>query len=109
MARQSRPQRETIRRVMHEFEHGEMKAKGRPVKRRRRAIALVRGRRLEPPEPGREAPQPRPYRQRERQGAAGRRAGDHRTRAGLYEEARRRDIPGRSRMSKAELARALRR
>jgi curved DNA-binding protein CbpA len=31
------------------------------------------------------------------------------TRSDLYEEARRRDLPGRSRMSKAELAQALKR
>jgi hypothetical protein len=34
-------------------------------------------------------------------------AGGPKTRAELYEEARRRDIPGRSRMGRAELARAL--
>jgi hypothetical protein len=41
---------------------------------------------------------------RKRTGASG-----PKTRAELYEEARRRDIPGRSRMGRAELLRALRR
>ena len=34
-------------------------------------------------------------------------ARDHRTRAELYDEAKKRDVPGRSRMTKAELMRAL--
>jgi hypothetical protein len=44
---------------------------------------------------------------RRRGGAPGHRLED-RTRAQLYEEAKRRNIPGRSRMGKYELARALR-
>jgi hypothetical protein len=48
---------------------------------------------------------------RERRGATEKdrseRADDGQTRAELYAEAKRRDIPGRSRMSKGELERAL--
>jgi hypothetical protein len=44
---------------------------------------------------------------RERLGEAARKGGG-KTRAELYAEARRRDLPGRSRMSKSELERALR-
>ena len=45
MAKQSRPQRRTVGRVMHEFKHGELKSgrsgKGGKVKSRRQAIAIA--------------------------------------------------------------------
>lgn len=43
MARQSRAQRQTVRRVMHEHKHGELKtARGRrKVKSRRQAVAIA--------------------------------------------------------------------
>ena len=43
MARQSKPQKETISRVMHEFKHDELRigAKGPKVKNPKQAIAIV--------------------------------------------------------------------
>lgn len=40
MARQSRPQKETVGRVMHEFKHGELESHGRKVRNPKQAIAI---------------------------------------------------------------------
>ena len=41
MARQSRPQKKTVKRVMHEYKHGELKtSRGKKVKSRKQAIAI---------------------------------------------------------------------
>jgi hypothetical protein len=41
MAKQSRPQKKTMERVMHEFKHGELETRGgRKVKSRRQAVAI---------------------------------------------------------------------
>lgn len=123
MARQSGAQRKTVRRVMHEHKHGELKRKGgRKVRSRRQAIAIALreagASREESPRKNRQ--NLRKTKARERQGQTGearaegarpRRSAIRRgsTRADLYAEARKRNIPGRSRMSKAQLERALRR
>jgi hypothetical protein len=129
---QSPAQKETVERVMHEFKHGELKtARGqRKVKNRRQAIAIALNEagasRYESPK--KNARNLRRTKAKERRGETyrdeieGRRAtqksrvsarsngsrNDGETRAELYAEARRRNIPGRSRMNKAQLERALR-
>ena len=120
-SKQSPEQKETIERVMHEIKHGELSIRGgKKVKNPRQAIAIALheagASNQESPAKNRE--NLRKTKAKERQGAAasprerlgGRtaRASRAKTRAELYAEARRRDIPGRSRMSKAELERALR-
>jgi len=42
MAKQSRPQKKTMERVMHEYKHGELETRGgRKVKSRRQAVAIA--------------------------------------------------------------------
>ena len=78
-----------------------------------------RGRRLEIRQPEGAAAQFAPHKTKERRGETGQaaaegrrrsshgRSGDGKTRDELYREARRRDIPGRSKMNKQQLERAL--
>jgi hypothetical protein len=134
MAQQSKGQKETVGRVMHEFKHGELKIRGSGpnVKNRKQAIAIALH---EAGETNQETPQKnrenlRKTKAKERKGQTaeaeteGKRAqdrtlreysgaprnsrGGERSKAQLYAEARKKDIPGRSKMSKAELERALR-
>lgn len=120
MARQSKAQKETVERVMHEFKHGELETShGRKVRNPKQAIAIALSEAgataKKSPEQNRAAL--KRTKQRERQGgtkqaeAEGTRSSDgaSRTKAELYREAKRRDIPGRSKMDKAELERALHR
>jgi hypothetical protein len=126
MAKQSAQQKKTVERVMHEFKHGELEqAQGRKVKNPKQAIAIALheagASKYESGAKNRKNLQK--TKAKERRGATGkartegkrkaqsnaRGAGASVTRAELYEQAKRRDIPGRSRMSKAELARALKR
>ena len=123
MARQSKAQKDTIERVMHEFKHGELKIRGDgpKVKNPKQAIAIAL---REAGASNQESPQEnrknlRKTKKKEQHGevgqgrgraeAKGRREGAERrsTRAELYEEAIRRQVPGRSKMSKPELERAL--
>lgn len=101
MAKQSRAQQETIERVMHEFKHGELEQRGgRKVRNPKQAIAIALSEAgaSNQASPARNRANLTRTKARERRGE---------TRAELYEEAQRRDLPGRSRMRKAELARAL--
>jgi hypothetical protein len=125
MAKQSPQQKKTVERVMHEFKHGELKrAQGGKVKNSKQAIAIALheagASKSESGSKNRE--NLRKTKSKERRGATGQaraegkrkarssaRGASTTTRAELYEQAKRRDIPGRSRMSKAELARALKR
>ena len=111
MAKESAAQQETVERVMHEYAHGELKTSaGDKVKDRRQAVAIAlseagESNRVRPAENKRRLTRTK---KRERTGDTGRaRAEGELTRAELYAEARKRDIAGRSGMSKAELARAL--
>ncbi len=107
MARQTRAQKETVERVMHEFKHGDLEANGgRRVKNPKQAIAIAL---REAGASNRESPATN-RKNLARTKAKERAAGGPRaaTRAELYAEAQRRGIPGRSRMSKADLERALR-
>lgn len=123
MAKQSKAQKDTVERVMHEFKHGELEAAGgRKVRNPRQAIAIAL---RESGSSNRQTPKKnretlRKTKRKERRGDTGRArvegktraaqsARGGKTRAELYEQAKRRKIPGRSRMSKDELARALKR
>ena len=124
--KQSKEQKQTIERVMHEFKHGELRIRGTgpKVKNPKQAVAIALH------EAGasnqeitkRNRENLKRTKAKERRGetaqarTAGERAARHRARGGtsgtkadLYEEAKRRHIPGRSKMSKAELERALQR
>jgi hypothetical protein len=108
---QSKAQKETVGRVMHEFKHGELKtSRGRKVKNPKQAITIglheAGASKYESKEKNRENLQR--TKRRERGGATARDASEKgRTKSELYEEARRRNIPGRSKMDKRELERAL--
>ena len=126
MPRQQSPaQRKTVERVMHEFKHGELKtARGtRKVKNPKQATAIALreagASKYESPQENRR--NLRRTKRKERRGetyraeAEGGRgksakagAGGDTTKAELYAEAKRRDIPGRSKMSKQQLESALR-
>ena len=111
---QSKAQKATVSRVMHEFKHGELEtSRGRKVRNPKQAIAIglreAGATKFESKKKNRENLMR--TKARERRGATEKdrseRADDGQTRAELYAEAKRRDIPGRSRMSKGELERAL--
>jgi hypothetical protein len=109
---QSKQQRETVGRVMHEFKHGELKTAGsRKVKNPKQAIAIglreAGASKYESKEQNRENLQR--TKQREGRGATGKGTSEGReiTRSELYEEAKRRKISGRSKMDKGELKQVL--
>ena len=107
---QSKPQKETVERVMHEFKHGELKtSRGKKVKNPKQAIAIglheAGASKYESKEKNRE--NLKRTKARERRGATEDRSKREPTRAQLHEEAKRRDIPGRSKMNKHDLERAL--
>jgi Family of unknown function (DUF6496) len=112
---QSKPQKETVERVMHEFKHGELKtSRGRKVKNPKQAIAIglheAGASKYESPEKNRQ--NLKRTKARERHGETGKAQVEKTTsreptKSQLYAEAKRRDIPGRSKMTKHELERAL--
>jgi len=120
---QSPGQKRTVERVMHEFKHGELNtARGtRKVKNPKQAIAIaLHEAGASNQESTDQRPQPASHQVKGRRGETYRdevegRPSTKRTyargqrRADLYAEAKRRDIRGRSKMSKAELERALHR
>ena len=123
MAKQSKGQKETVERVMHEFKHGELQIQGgRKVKNPKQAIAIALReagasnqesakknrqnlRKTKAKESAGKTGQARKADSSARKTSGGK---SDQTRADLYEQAKRRDIAGRSRMSKADLQRALR-
>ena len=116
-SRQSPGQKETVERVMHEFKHGELRIRGNgpKVKNPKQAIAIALheagASRDESPKKNRENLRRTKAKEREgetAQAQAEGKGGQRRPKAELYVEAKRRDIPGRSKMDKAELERALR-
>lgn len=123
MAKQNKAQKDTMERVMHEFKHGELKMRGgRRVRNPRQAVAIglreAGASKYESEEDN--AQSLRRTKRKERRGETARAQTEGRrndptangrgdTRASLYAEAKRRDIPGRSKMSRSELQRALRR
>ena len=111
MARKESPQQqEIVGRVMHEFKHGELRSgKAGKAKNPRQAIAIALSEagvsNQQSPQQTSAATSPRG---REGQGQTGRaRAASGTTRAELYERAKREGVPGRSKMNKAELEKAL--
>ena len=135
MAKQSGRQKEIVGRVMHEFKHGELESAGRKVRNPRQAIAIglseagasnqqspaqnrkTRSRTEAKERKGQTAQQQNEGRGKaagakrasSRSASSGRAARGEPTRAQLYAEARRRGLSGVSRLSKADLERALRR
>ena len=122
---QTPSQRKTVERVMHEFKHGELKsARGkRKVKNPKQAIAIALSEAgaSKYDTPKERAHNLRRTKRKERRGEAGQAAAEGRrrtarhgadgnkTRNELYREAKRRNIPGRSKMNKQQLERALHR
>ncbi len=110
---QSKEQQETVGRVMHEFKHGELKtSRGRRVKNPKQAIAIgLREAGASTSEsPAKNRQNLKHTKARERRGETGKdqtEGSNGRTRSQLYAEARRRNIKGRSKMSKLALERAL--
>jgi hypothetical protein len=111
---QSKAQKETLSRVMHEFKHGELESSsGRRVSNPKQAIAIglreAGASQYESKEKNRENLKLTKARERQGTTAKVRRRQDHEhmTRAELYAEARRRNIRGRSKMSRRQLERAL--
>ncbi len=108
---QSKAQKETVSRVMHEFKHGELEtSSGQKVKNPKQAIAIglreAGASNHESKEKNRE--NLKRTKTRERRGATEKdRSEPKRTRSELYTEAKHRNILGRSKMSKEELERAL--
>ena len=115
MAKQTPAQQATVERVMHEFKHGELKTaggKGPEVKNPKQAIAIAlhEAGATNQESPAKNRKNLARTKSKERRGETGQaetETGPNATRAGLYEQAKKRDIPGRSKMSKAELKRAL--
>jgi hypothetical protein len=110
---QSKAQKETVSRVMHEFKHGELESSsGQTVRNPKQVIAIglreAGASKNESKKKNRENLER--TKAREQHGASEKdreRADDPQTRAELYAEAKRRNIPRRSKMSKKELERAL--
>ena len=103
MARQNRAQKEIVGRVMHAFTHGKLKSHGRTVRNPKQAVAIGLS------EAGASRGQSPQENRRRFKHTRRREATSEPTRADLYAEAKRRNIPGRSHMDKAALARALNR
>lgn len=111
MAKETKAQAAVMDRVMHEYKHGELKTNaGARVKDRKQAVAIALSEAGESDrvDPATNRKRLAATRRRERQGRTGKaRAEGDQTRAELYERAKKRKIPGRSTMSKAELEKAL--
>lgn len=111
MAKQSPRQKKVVERVMHEFKQGELESgSGRKVRNPKQAIAIA----LHEAGASRDQTPKQKSAARSKSGAGERRgatatagAGE-KSKADLYAEATRRNLPGRSKMNKDELARALR-
>jgi hypothetical protein len=106
VARTTPAQKSTIERVMHAYKEGDLEQRnGEPVKNPKQAIAIALreagASNRETPEANRSTFRRTRRREREARGEA--------SRASLYAEAKRRNIPGRSKMSRGELEQALNR
>lgn len=109
MAKQSKARKDTMERVLHEFKEGELESgSGRKVKSRKQAVAIAlseagASNQQSPSENKRRLAQTK-RRERSSGGNGGR---DGPTKAELYEKAKKQDVPGRSKMSKAQLEKAV--
>jgi hypothetical protein len=114
MPRQSKGQKETVERVMHEFKHGELETgTGKKVRNPKQAIAIALheagASKYESSEENKKNLKKTKAKERKGEtGKAGAGRGSSKTKAELYAAAKKRDIPGRSKMSKEQLERALR-
>lgn len=103
MAKELKAQRETVKRVLHEWKEGELEtSRGTPVKSQRQAVAIALH------EAGASRDETPAKNRRNLRTTKTREAKAGETREALYAEATKRGIAGRSRMTKAELIRALR-
>lgn len=116
MPQENEAQRKTTSRVMHEFKHGELESgpggKAGTVKSRKQAIAIALheagASREQTPAENRRSLRRTKAKEAHGETAMQEKEGKHAvTRDQLEEEARKRHIPGRSRMSKAQLQQAL--
>lgn len=112
--RQTKEQKETVSRVMHEYKHGELKMRGKGAKvknpKQAIAIALHEAGATNQESPAANKANLRRTKRKERRGETAQAEAEGKTgksRADLYAEARRRGIPGRSKMSKGDLEQAL--
>lgn len=109
--KQTEQQKEVVGRVMHEFKHHELRSNGgRTVRNPRQAIAIALHEAGSSNEqtPAQNRRALKRTQARERSGGTGKaRAEGAPSRAELYERAKRANLPGRSKMTKAELQRAL--
>ncbi len=114
MPKQTPAQKKTVDRVMHEFKQGELESgSGRKVKNPRQAIAIALSEAgaSNQQSPGENKKRLSQTKSRERRGQTAMQENEGKnakTRTELYEQAKKRDIPGRSKMSRAELEKALR-
>ena len=114
MPKQTPAQKKTVDRVMHEFKHGELEtSQGGKVKNPRQAIAIAlseagASNQQSPKENKKRLSQTKSKERRGQTAMQEKEGKNAKTRTELYEQARKRDIPGRSKMSKAELEKALR-
>lgn len=102
MAGRSKVPEDTMERVLHEFKEGELETgSGRKVTSRKQAVAIALS---ESGTSNQQSPAENKRRQRQ---SKQRESGGGATRAELYQEARKQAIPGRSRMNKADLEKAI--
>lgn len=111
---QTKEQKETVSRVMHEYKHGELKMRGKGAKvknpKQAIAIALHEAGATNQESPAANKANLRRTKRKERRGETAQAEAEGKTgksRVDLYAEARRRGIPGRSKMSKGDLEQAL--
>ena len=111
MAKETPQQKESVERVMHEFKHGELRQNDGSLvtdPRQAIAVALSEAGASDRVDESTNRHNQRRTRSQERRGVTARDLHEGTTtRAALYAEAQRRDIPGRSRMTKADLQKAL--
>lgn len=102
MAKETKAQQKIVARVMDEFKHGNLETSaGDKVTYRKQAIAIGLS------EAG-ASNQQTPQQNRKRLAKTQRQQrGDGPTKAELYEQAKKQGVPGRSKMSKGELAKAV--
>lgn len=112
---ETKGQKRTVERVLHEFKHGELETSaGDKVKSRKQAVAIALS---EAGDSNRVTPKRNRHnaahtKAKERAGQTAQQEKEGkdamtRSRSELYAEAKKRDIPGRSKMNKAQLEKAL--